>query len=101
MTSLSREVFDLGVGCMCRADLLLSPLEVESGAIDTSHLVPVSDHVGPITRKVLLDPSYGHGSPRDDAPLTKVTKVDPQTGNAIQIYGPPGCDLSLPMIGDN
>jgi hypothetical protein len=29
-----------------------------------------------------LDPSYGHGTPRDDARLTKVTKVNPQTGNA-------------------
>jgi hypothetical protein len=34
-----------------------------------------------------MDPSYGHGTPRDDARLTKVTKVDPQTGNANQIYG--------------
>jgi hypothetical protein len=68
---------------------------------DTSHLVPVSDQAGPITRSIELDPSYGHAPPRDDARLTKVTKVDPQTGNAIQIYVPPGCDLSLPMIGDN
>ena len=47
-----------------------------------------------------MDPSYGHGTLRNDARLAKVTKVDPQTGNAIQIYGR-GCDLSLPMIGDN
>jgi hypothetical protein len=39
--------------------------------------VPVSDQVGPITRNIVLDPSYGHGTPRDDARLTNVTKVDP------------------------
>lgn len=63
--------------------------------------MPVSDQVGPITSKISLRPSHAHGILRDDARLTTVTKVDPQTGNAIQIYGPPGCDLSLPMIGDN
>ena len=66
-----------------------------------SHLVPVSDQVGPITRNIELHSRYGHGTPRDDARLTNVTTVDPQTGNAIQIYGPPGCDPCLPMIGDN
>ena len=63
--------------------------------------MPVSDQVGPITRNIELHSRYGHGTPRDDARLTKVTTVDHQTGNAIQIDGPPGCDLSLPMIGDN
>lgn len=44
------------------------------------------------------DPTYGHGSPCD-ARLTKVTRADLQTGNAIQVYGPPGCDPSLTMTG--
>jgi hypothetical protein len=65
-----------------------------------THLVPVADHVGPITRTIACDPSYGHGTLRDDARLTKVTRADPQTDNAVQTYGPPGCDLSLLMIGD-
>lgn len=39
------------------------------------------------------------GGPPCDERLTKVIKVDPQTGNAIQQYNPPGCDLGLPMIG--
>ena len=26
-----------------------------------------------------------------------VTKVDPQTGNAIEVFGPPGCNDLLPM----
>jgi hypothetical protein len=47
-----------------------------------------------------LDPSYGHGTLRDDARLTTVTKADPQTDNAVQIYGRPGCDRRLLMIGD-
>ena len=58
--------------------------------------MPVSDQVGPITRNIELHSRYGHGTPRDDARLTKVTKVDPHTGNAIQVYGPPGWGLSLP-----
>ena len=49
---------------------------------------------------ISLDSSYGHGTLRDDARLTKVPKGDPRSGNAIQIYGPSGCDLSLLMIGD-
>jgi len=62
--------------------------------------VPVIEQVGPITLNVVTDPNYGHGPVRRRA-LTKVTKVDPQTGNAIEVYGPPSCDLGLPMIGDN
>ena len=34
---------------------------------DTSHLVPVSEQVGPITRNIVLGPNYGHGTPCDDA----------------------------------
>ena len=74
------------------------PLEVGPGAIH--HIwcpsLITSDR-SPVT---LVDPSYGHGTLRDDARLTKVTRADPQTDNAVQTYGPPGCDLSLLMIGD-
>jgi hypothetical protein len=45
--------------------------------------VPASDQVGPITRKIVMSPSYGH--PRDDAHLTNVTRGDPKTGNAMHI----------------
>jgi hypothetical protein len=32
-----------------------------------------------------------------DARLTRMSRIDPQTGNAVgEIYGPPGCDPSLP-----
>ena len=34
-----------------------------------------------------------------DSRYTHVIKVDPQTGNAIEGYGPPGCNVMLPMTG--
>jgi hypothetical protein len=34
-----------------------------------------------------------------DSRYTHVVKVDPQTGNAIEGYGPPGCNDMLPMSG--
>ena len=39
------------------------------------------------------------GGPPCDARVPHVLKIDPQTGNAIHPYGPPGCDTSLPVIG--
>jgi hypothetical protein len=35
-----------------------------------------------------------------DARVPHVLTVDPATGNAIHPYGPPGCDRSLPVIGE-
>lgn len=76
------------------------PLEVEPGAIRhiwcPSVIRPARS---PVTSN--WTQATATAPPRDDARLTKVTKVDPQTGNANQIYVPPGCDLSLPMIGDS
>ncbi|MFZ0902298.1 MAG: hypothetical protein WAN71_00120 [Mycobacterium sp.] len=43
---------------------------------------------------------YGHNGPCDSRNV-HVSQVDPQTGNAIEVWGPPGCDPSLPMTGDN
>jgi hypothetical protein len=43
---------------------------------------------------------YGHNGPCNSRDV-HVTKIDPQTGNAIQVWGPPGRDPSLPMTGDN
>jgi hypothetical protein len=77
-----------------RADLLLSPLEVEPSAIHHIWCPSVSGSArSPVTLYWVQTTAR---APRDDARLTKVTKVDPHTGNAIQVYGPPGCDLSLP-----
>jgi hypothetical protein len=36
-----------------------------------------------------------------DARVPHVLTTDPQTGNAIHPYGPPGCDRSLPVIGEH
>ncbi|MGA8543780.1 MAG: hypothetical protein WB785_00785 [Mycobacterium sp.] len=43
---------------------------------------------------------YGHNGPCNSRDV-HVSKIDPQTGNAIEVWGPPGCDPSLPMTGDN
>ena len=45
-------------------------------------------------------PTPGHIGPCDSRAV-RVSKIDPQTGNAIQVWGPPGCDPSLPMTGGN
>jgi hypothetical protein len=57
---------------------------------------------GPQNSGYKTDPSnpYGHNGPCDSRDV-HVSKVDPQTGNAIEVWGPPGCDPSLPMTGDN
>jgi hypothetical protein len=43
---------------------------------------------------------YGHNGPCDSRNV-HVSRIDPQTGNAIEVWGPPGCDPSLPMTGNN
>jgi hypothetical protein len=43
---------------------------------------------------------YGHNGPCDSRNV-HVSHIDPQTGNAIEVWGPPGCDPSLPMTGNN
>jgi hypothetical protein len=50
-----------------------------------SHLAPFSDQAGPITRSIIWIQATATATPRDDARLTKVTKVDHQIGYAIQI----------------
>jgi len=39
------------------------------------------------------------GSTLGAANAEAVGSIDPQTGNAIHPYGPPGCDMSLPVVG--
>jgi hypothetical protein len=39
------------------------------------------------------------GGPPCNANDIRITKVDPETHNAIEDYGPAGCDYNKPMIG--
>ena len=81
-----------------RPDLLLAPWK--SHPVRYITFVPVSEPVGPITRQTCIGYKQRPRHPARRRALTKV-KSRPQTGNVIQVYGLPGCDLSLPMIGDN
>lgn len=45
------------------------------------------------------DNPYGHNGPCNSNDV-HVSKVTPR-GNAIEVWGPPGCDPSLPMTGTN
>jgi hypothetical protein len=51
--------------------------------------------------------SVAHADPTNPTPFpcdsrdVHVSKIDPQTGNAIEVWGPPGCDDMLPMTGNN
>ncbi len=46
------------------------------------------------------DPWYGHNGPCNSNDVSIVSH-DPQTGDAIERWGPRGCDPTLPMTGTN
>jgi hypothetical protein len=46
----------------------------------------------------MTSPAVRPGVPCDSR-APHVLTVNPETGNAIHPYGPPGCDRSLPVIG--
>jgi hypothetical protein len=51
------------------------------------------------------DHPYGHNGPcnSNDVHISKITpkRADGSGGNAIEVWGPLGCDPSLPMTGTN
>jgi len=72
-----------------------APLETRYGLTGA----PVGYHTTIGTAGYKTDPAYPHnpGGPPCSSSQGRVIKVDPQTGNAIEDWGPPGCDLGKPM----
>ncbi|HEX4395577.1 MAG TPA: hypothetical protein VH084_29200 [Mycobacterium sp.] len=56
-------------------------------------LAPAAAHADPD------DNPYGHNGPCNSNDV-HISKITPR-GNAIEVWGPRGCDPSLPMTGTN
>jgi hypothetical protein len=77
----------------------VQPGHVPPGYVDATGGNPWGGFNPQSSYKMDPDP-YGHNGPCNSRDV-HVSKIDPQTGNAIEVWGPPGCDPMLPMTGDN